>query len=131
MMGQFERSYATVEYDRTTGAVIGRLLEFAEGEAFKEYMEALIETTRDTGSNKMLADTSQFESALTQEDQAWSVQDWAPRAEDAGIEYMALVMPEAVVAQMSVDSVVEMADDSIERALFDDVDEAKAWLRKQ
>jgi hypothetical protein len=130
-MSRFEQDYAIVEYDKRTDAVVGRLLKFAEGEPFHEYMEALIEATKDTGSNKMLADTSQFDSAVTQEDQAWSVKDWAPRAEDAGVGYMALVMPESVVAQMSVDSIVEMAEDSIERSLFDDVDEAKDWLNRQ
>jgi len=130
-MAYFDSSFASVEYDRSCDAVVGRLSEFAEGEAFREYMETIIEAIEAEGTNKVLADTSQFESALHQEDQAWSVQDWAPRAEDAGLDHMALVMPESVVAGMSVDSIVEMADDSINRELFDGIDEAKSWLRKQ
>jgi hypothetical protein len=94
-------------------------------------MEAIIDAIEAEGTSRCIADTSQFESALSQEDQAWSVTDWAPRAEDAGLEHIAMVMPESVIAEMSVDKVVEMADDSLNRELFDDVDEAKSWLREQ
>lgn len=130
-MAHYESDFASVAYDRESGAVIGQLREFTEGEPFREYMEAIIEALEAEGSDRVLADTSQFDAALTQEDQVWSVQDWSPRAEDAGLEHMALVMPESVVAEMSIDSVVEMADDSINRGLFDDVDEAKEWLGEQ
>jgi len=130
-MAYFDEDFATVEYDDYCGAVVGRMTEFAEGEQFKEYMEAIIDGIEDTGSDKVLADSSQFDAALTQEDQAWSVTDWSPRAQDAGVEHMALVMPEAVVAKMSIDNVVEMADDTINRGLYDDVDEAKEWLKER
>ena len=130
-MPYYDSASATVEYDRRTGAVVGRLTEFTEGESFREYMEAIIDAIEAEGSDRVLADTSQFDAALTKEDQGWSVTDWAPRAEEAGVEHMALVMPESVVAGMSVDSIVEMTDDSINRGLFDDINEAKEWLAAQ
>lgn len=130
-MAHYESDFASVEYDRESGAVVGQLREFTEGEPFREYMEAIIEALDTEGSDRVLADTSQFDAALTQDDQVWSVKDWSPRAEEAGLEHMALVMPESVVAEMSVDSIVDMADDTINRGLFDDMDEAKAWLAEQ
>jgi len=130
-MSHYESEFASVEYDRSCGAVVGRLREFTEGEPFREYMEAIIEALEVEGSDRVLADTSQFDAALTQDDQVWSVQDWSPRAEAAGLDHMALVMPESVVAEMSVDSIVDMADDTINRGLFDDVDEAREWLAEQ
>lgn len=130
-MPYLKEDHAEVSYDESTDAVVGRLKEFAEGEPFREYMDELIEATMDTGSNKMLADTSQFDAAIGKEDQAWSVQNWAPRAEDAGLEHLAMVMPESVIAEMSVDKIVEMADDTINRGVFEDVEEAKSWLREQ
>lgn len=130
-MAHYESDFASVEYDRESGAVVGQLREFTEGEPFREYMEAIIEALDTEGSDRVLADTIQFDAALTQDDQVWSVKDWSPRAEEAGLEHMALVMPESVVAEMSVDSIVDMADDTINRGLFDDMDEAKAWLAEQ
>jgi len=127
-MAHFETEYARIEYDEASGAVVGELLEFVEGEDFREYMDEIITVVEEKQATKVIGDTSQFEAALTQEDQGWSVQDWAPRAEAAGVDYMALVMPSDVVAKMSVDSIVEMADDSLERELFSDIEEAKSWL---
>jgi hypothetical protein len=130
-MSQFEREFARIEYDEYSGAVIGQLQEFVEGEPFREYMNELIDVIEQNRARKVIGDTSQFEAALTQEDQAWAATDWAPRAQDAGVDHMAMVMPDDVVAKMSVDSIVEMTDDSINRELFSDIDEAKSWLREQ
>ncbi|MUV90137.1 hypothetical protein GJ629_09750 [Halapricum sp. CBA1109] len=130
-MPYYDEPYATAWYDEDADAVVGELTEFTDGEAFRTYMEALIDAIEDTGTDTILADTSEFDSALTEEDQVWSVRDWAPRAEEAGLEHMAMVMPEAVVAEMSVDSIVEMADDSLNRELFDDFEAAKAWARER
>jgi len=128
-MGYFDGEFAVVQYESSCDAIVAQLQEFEEGEAFRSYMDTIIEALEDRGSNKVLADTSQFEAALSQEDQAWSVTDWTPRAEDAGLEHMAMVMPESVVAEMSVDAVLEQtADDNIHRDIFDDVDDAKEWL---
>jgi len=41
---------------------------------------------------------------------------------------MALVMPENVVAEMSVENVIDNAQDDITRNVFRDVDAAKTWL---
>jgi len=123
----FDESFATVTYDGDIDAVVARMAEFAEGESFRTYMDSIIDAIEAERTDCVIADTSQM-GALTDDDQAWSVADWAPRAEDAGLDHMALVMPEGIVAEMSVESVMEMADDDIERELFDDVGDARDWV---
>lgn len=123
-----EFGYAEVHYDEEDDVVIGRLKNFTSGEEFREYMDGIINAVEDHDTTRVLADTSEFDAALSQDDQEWSVVDWAPRAEDAGVESLALVMPENVVAKMSVDSVMNMADDNIARDVFDDRGDAEAWL---
>lgn len=130
-MEYFDSSFATVQYDERTGAVTGELREFVKGESFQEYMDAIIDAIADQSTTKVIADTSSFEGALTEDDQVWSVQDWAPRAEEAGLETMALVMPESVLAKMSVDNIIEMTDDSIKRDVFSDREKAEEWIRQQ
>jgi hypothetical protein len=130
-MEYFDSSFATVQYDERTGAVVGELREFVKGEPFQEYMDAIIDAIADQSTTKVIADTSSFEGALTEDDQVWSVQDWAPRAEEAGLETMALVMPESVLAKMSVDNIIEMTDDSIKRDVFSDREKAEEWIRQQ
>jgi hypothetical protein len=127
-MKYFDEEFGTVQYDDRSEAVIGQLTSFVQGKPFKEYMNAMIEATRDQSANNMIGDTSSLDGPVSQEDQAWSVQDWAPRAEAAGLEHLALVMPESVVAEMSVDKIVEMADDSLNRELFDDLQDAKMLI---
>jgi hypothetical protein len=40
-MAYFDEDFATVEYDEYCDAVVGRMTEFADGEQFREYMEAI------------------------------------------------------------------------------------------
>lgn len=128
-MGYFDSDFAVVEYDESCDAIVARLEEFEEGESFRNYMNTIIEAVEDRGTNKVLSDTSQFDAALSPEDQGWSVEDWTPRAVDAGVDQMAMVMPESVLAEMSVDSILEAtADDGINRNVFDNVEDAREWL---
>ena len=130
-MAYYDTDFAVVRYDESCDAVIGELTEFTTGEDFREYMEALIDALETEDTDRMIADSSDFDSALTEEDQVWSVKDWSPRAQESGLDHMAMVMPESVVAEMSIDQVVEMANDTINRELFDDFEEAKQWVRRQ
>jgi hypothetical protein len=130
-MTYFDASFASVYHDEECDAVVGKQTEFADGEDFREYMNELITAVEDTGCDTMIADTSEFQSALTEDDQAWSVTEWSPRAEGAGLENLAMVMPEAVVAEMSVDAVVEMSEDTLNRELFDDFQDAQEWASQQ
>lgn len=127
----YDEPHATVSYNETADVVVGELKEFVEGSDFKEYMNTLIDVLEEKHATKMVADTSTFDAALTQEDQVWSVEDWTPRAEDAGLEHLALVMPEAVVAEMSIENIINMTDDSITRDVFTDRSEAINWLEQQ
>lgn len=129
-MRYYDEEFATVEYDGDIDTVIARLTEFETGEPFREYMNTIIEAMEDSGTDRVIADTSRM-GALKEDDQVWSVQDWSPRAEERGLEHLAMVMPESVVAEMSVQSVMEMTDDSINRNLFDDMDEAQEWIARQ
>lgn len=127
-MGYCDKDFAEVTYDEELDAVVVRQTGFAEGEPFREYMETIIDAVEDTGSADLLTDTREA-GTVDEEDQAWSATDWAPRAQEAGLDNLAMVMPESVVAEMSVEQVIEMTDDTMNRELFDDVEEARDWLR--
>lgn len=126
-MAYFDEDFATVTYDAETGAVVARMTEYAEGEPFREYMNAVIEAVNDTGSECVLADTRE-QPTLDSADQEWSATEWGPRAESNGVEKLAAVVPESVLAEMSVQKVIEQSPDDIERQFFDSIDEAEAWL---
>lgn len=127
-MGYFDRGFATVTYDEEDDVVLAHMTDFAEGEPFREYMYSIIEAIEDTGTHQVLTDTSDM-GTITQEDQEWSAVEWTPEAEAAGLKRMAMVMPESVVAEISVEQILEMTDDEIERDLFDNVEDAREWIR--
>lgn len=127
-MGHFEREFASVEYNARDDVVVATLSEFAEGDRFRAYMDAIIEALVDENCDTIITDNREM-GALSQEDQEWSVGDWAPRAEAAGLEHLALVMPESVVSKMSVENVTEMADDDIDREFFDNMGDARDWAQ--
>jgi hypothetical protein len=129
-MSYFDGEFAEVTYDSGMGAIVARMDEYAEGEEFRRYMDSIIDAMDATGSDRIIADTSEIP-PLDQDDQQWSVVDWAPRAEDSGLEHMAMVMPESVVSEMSIENVVEMSDDTINRELFDELEDAKTWIGRQ
>jgi len=126
----FERDYGVVRYDEAAGVVVCRLTDYVEGEQFREYMNAILEVVEETGCQQLLSDNTGMR-PLDQTDQAWSVTDWAPRAEEAGLEDVAFVLPESQLAQLSFDSVMEMTEDTMNRGYFEDPDEARAWLRER
>ncbi len=123
----FDEAFATVWYDDETDAVVAQMTEYADGEPFREYMNAVIEGVNETGSDCVLADTRE-QPTLDSADQEWSATEWGPRAEANGVEKLAAVVPESVLAEMSVRKVTEQSADDIDREFFDSVADAKAWL---
>lgn len=109
--------------------MVARMTEYASGETFKEYMNAIIDVVKDTRCTKVLADTRE-QPPLDDEDQKWSATTWSQKAESAGVTRVATVAPESVLAEMTIESVEEMSQgDDIERAYHDDYDDAVEWLQ--
>lgn len=78
-----------------------------------------------------LSDTRLF-TALTSADQEWAVADWNPRALAAGLQRIAFLIPTNVFGRMSVTDTLRKSDaagQTLETALFDSVEAARAWLR--
>lgn len=127
-MPYYQGDAVEVYYDETLDSVVLEWEGFVSDDPFREAMDAAIELARERNAIKMLGDSREM-GTLDQEDQEWSFTDWAPRAEEVGLEHLAVVYPESVVAAMSVDNVIEATEgDDIERTVTDSRDEAEAWL---
>ncbi len=122
-----DEAFATVWHDDETDAVVAQMTEYADGEPFREYMNAVIEGVNETGSDCVLADTRE-QPTLDSADQEWSATEWGPRAEANGVAKLAAVVPESTLAEMSVQKVMEQSVDDIDREFFDSVADARAWL---
>jgi hypothetical protein len=123
-----EDRFATLEYDPSLDAVVGMAHEYAAGEAFRTVLDDVVELVRDHDCAAFLADTREL-GPIADDDQVWLVEEWSPRAQAAGVERIAFVLPESAVASMSLDRVMEQVqEDDIDRRFFEDPDHARDWL---
>lgn len=124
----YESEYLEVEYDPELDAVRMQWKQFVSGDPFREGLDRGLELLRERGAANWYADLRQL-GAVDQDDQEWSNEEWFPRALEAGVQNMAIVRPESVVAEMSVDNIMqEVEETGLVTYNFDDPDEAEEWL---
>jgi hypothetical protein len=124
--------YALVEWDEDLRAVRIEWRGFADGSEYRETHNKILEVLKAHSGSKMLAD-ARWMRAVAPEDQAWVQTDWVPRTRPAGLRYSALVVPKSAVAQLSLQRIVAGSPPPPtdgDSAYFDNVEDAKKWLRK-
>ncbi|MFB6084005.1 MAG: STAS/SEC14 domain-containing protein [Halorientalis sp.] len=106
-----------VEWDRDVG-----------GEDYRDVMERVLDRIDDRDATKLLVDCRK-QGPMSEADQDWTVEDWQPRAVDAGLEAKAVVYPEDRPAKATVDmSARKRPYPGLERLFTDDPGEARDWL---
>lgn len=101
---------------------------FVFGDDFRQALDKGLSIVIENDTNRWLADLRHL-GVLSQADQKWSNEDWFPRAHNAGIIRMALVLPERAVAKMSVNNIMKKVDDNtLVTNYFASVEEAYKWL---
>lgn len=103
-------------------------LGFVRGPPFRDALNAGLALLQERGAQGWLADLRDL-GVVDQEDQSWANEDWFPRAVEAGIRRMALIMPTRTIAAMSVESIMQEAPNGLLTRYFDAPAEARAWLR--
>jgi hypothetical protein len=130
-MAHYDEDHLTITYDPGLDGVEMDWHGFANGEAYREGLNEGLALANERGAENWLADLRDMES-IPEDDQEWSNEEWFPRAIDSSLRNMAIVQPESVVANMSVDTIMEeVADGALTSHYFDDVDDAKSWLRER
>lgn len=81
-------------------------------------------------SIKSIANTLKF-SAITGADQQWFSEVWFPKAEEAGLKYMALITPEKAVARSILKRLDSELKGSYATKNFDSMEGAVDWLAKR
>ena len=105
---------------------------FVYGEAFRSCLLEGVTLLRKYGANKWLSD-DRANSAISKEDFEWSTTEWRREAMNAGWRYWAVVLPEKVVGQMSLQKIFKQyeKDSPVVAKLFTDPEPAMAWLVSQ
>lgn len=104
---------------------------FPMSEEFRMGMDQLIRLMREKNIGKVLADARKM-GAIAPEDQDWSIQDWLPRAFEAGYRRIAIVVSEDIFNQMSVEDIMSRVEgmDFVTK-YFPGLEEGRAWLATQ
>lgn len=130
-MAYYESDELTIEWEPTIEAVVMDWHAFAKGEAYRNGLDKGLELVEDKGATNWLADLRDL-GTVTQEDQEWTQNEWHPRAFETTLSNIAVLQPESVVANMSVDDLVEeFGSNDNKSRIFSDRDEAESWLEAQ
>jgi len=129
-MAHYETDFLTVEWDDSVEAVVMNWTDFAEGDDYRDGLDAGLELVKQRNAENWLADLREMK-AVAREDQEWTEDDWHPRAFDTSLANMAIVQPESVVTEMSVEDLVQEIGEQITMQIFDNRQDARNWLDEQ
>lgn len=141
---------STLEFDSSVPCIVDTLHSFLMSEEFRTHLDKGLEFAMKNKSTYKqlgwLGDTRGGE-AFFDEDLQWLTDNWLPRAAEAGISYIATVLPQGGMAEFTADNVkanidairAENLKDNVDAITanvnsnfqyFHDVQAAKEWLRK-
>ncbi len=124
-----DNQFATVWYHPEDKIVHHHFKKYIYGQAFRDVLTKGAEIFEEYGATRWLSD-DRNNSALHPDDSGWGVEVWTPRVLQAGWQYWAVVMPEKIVGQMSMQRLIKMyLDMGVTVQVFSDPDKALAWLK--
>src|SRR4051812_11777233 len=128
----FDRTDFKLYWDKDLAAIYNISQGYYADEAvYKADAEQIIAMLTRYRARRYLSDSRKLQ-VVSLELQAWTETDWFPRAIQAGLRSVAVVIPESALAQMSIRRVLRhVADQLFELAYFSDLAEARAWLAGQ
>jgi hypothetical protein len=126
-----ESAFATLWYHPDKKIVHHQFHKFISGDKFRSFLMKGTETMRKNKANKWLSDDRK-NPVLKSEDLAWGQTTWFPETLFVGWKYWAIVKPEFVLAQMSMEDLVKTYSQAgIIAQFFSNPDEAMKWLESQ
>lgn len=133
----FDTDFVQLHFDASVPCVTGTLLRFMNHEEYKKHLNMGLDIMKakigSAGRMMWLPDT-RMSPVFAEEDTAWAIADWTPRALAAGIRHVAFVLPESDWARIGVEdygdgSKGDDATPGMTVAYFKTVEAAKDWFR--
>jgi hypothetical protein len=123
----YESDYLKVWWDNTLNCLVIKRVGFVSGDEFIQHNLKLLEFIQTHHVSKMITDVTQMK-VVSPKDQDWFVREYLPKAHAAGLNYMAIIPPASLIAQMSVAMVERKADNIIVMRYFTTFEEAADWI---
>lgn len=98
----FERPFVKISWNDDLQCVESEWFDFAFGPPYREAVDKALELLQKMNGSRSFSDLRRA-SVLTEEDAKWIIEKWIPRASAAGLRKIAVIPPNAVLAQMQLD----------------------------
>lgn len=118
----------SVALDGEIPCILLKWNRYATSAQLRYVHECLLRLIETGGVSKILADDTALPTIHTQ-DQRWITSDWMPRAVAAGFRAVATKKPAAYFGRISVENVALEAPTELTIRAFEDLGEARAWLK--
>jgi hypothetical protein len=129
----YQSGWAIVGYDASIPCVVIEWTSPATSEQFREALEKTYQAFLEFRSRHKhlywLADTRKF-NPVSSKDVRWVNTDLDSRLYQAGLRYKAFVVPENVIAKMSINSYRKGTESGrLQTGYFESLDKAREWLK--
>lgn len=130
----YESQFVKRKFDSLTGIMTSSWLpetEKMDKEAYKKEMLSLCDLLEKFESGLLLSNTKNLRFTITPELQEWTTQEIAPRLTENQLKKQAVVIPEEIFSQVSMEQVisdVEEKEHQHQTRFFPDAGKAKEWL---
>ena len=105
-----------------------KIHRFPDEGVFRKVLERGAELMEEHGASKWLSDDLDSP-VVGAEDVEWGDTIWAPRVIRAGFKYWGIVTPKKVIGSFQMQKfVVEYGERGVTAKLFENIDDALAWL---
>lgn len=119
-----------IYHEPSLNAVVMEWDGYSTSDQFKEGTELMLNTLVQNQTYKVLADIKDMV-LIGMEDQKWLEKDFLPRAINFGFKAIAIITPDHYFNKVAVESISYKVDkEKLTLCFFDNIEEAKEWIRK-
>jgi hypothetical protein len=122
-----ESVYVSITHEKENNWIFVDWNGFLKVDMVKEGSEELLKVIESTGCPNVLVDNSNV-TGPWQQANSWYQNDWNPRAIQAGLRNMAVVVSDNVFAQLSLQGFLKISDGIYSVQSFNTMERAKEWL---
>lgn len=117
-----------IYFEEALNVVVMEWDGYATSNQFREGTELMLNVLIKNNASKVLADVKDMV-LIGLEDQKWLESYFLPRANQFGFKAIAIIRPENYFNKVAIESIQFKIDqEKIKISVFDNVEEAKAWL---
>ena len=116
-------------YDDAVQAMILLWKVGATSSEYRHTLDSLLLGMVHFQTSRVIVDTTHL-GTIHPDDQEWSISDWTVRAMSSGYTHLAIILPDSIFTQVSVEDTMSLVKGQIlVSQYFTSLDDAKDWIK--